>query len=181
MITYKDVVNPEFAKAMHDYAIAIVEGKYGDEPPRVWTNQAWAKDIVRDSAPVLCMRMPQDMAEYFQNELTLKGIFNPETDKPLFGSAMLYVWFKESYIPTHADAIYSKAVTLYLNQNWEYNEGGMFHWFDDLSNEWKAILPSFNTAVVNNSGALHAITPVKSNTQFRVTAQTFIVPLEGSN
>lgn len=177
MKKYSNVLKPELAKNLYDFALRIAKGQHFDENLLVWTNFAWNQDIIRDSAPVLCIRMPKYLADRFQEDLTIAGIFNPTTDKPLYMDALLYVWFKNSYIPSHADAHASKAVTVYLNESWDYNEGGLFQWLDTTTDEWQIIFPSFNTAVVNTSGLPHGITPVKSETQFRITAQTFIRPL----
>lgn len=179
MKKYSNVLSQELAKTLYDFALSIVQDtqEYPQENLLVWTNYAWDEGIVRDSAPVLCIRMPKNLAEKFQVELQDIGIFNPITDKPLYTHAMLYVWFKNSYIPNHSDSNLSKAVTVYLNQTWDYNEGGLFQWLDQETDEWKTIFPSFNTAVVNTLGLPHSVTPVKSDKQFRITAQTFIRPL----
>lgn len=176
MKIYKNVLSPEFAKKLYTFATDIVSGKHYQEDLAVWTNFAWDKQIVKDSAPVLCIRIPKTTSKKLEEELQRSGIFDPQTDKPLYEHALIYVWFKNSYIPCHEDGHASKAVTIYLNENWDYNEGGLFQWLDSETNEWKIIFPNFNTAVVNNSGLPHGITPVKSDTQFRVTVQTFIMP-----
>lgn len=177
MKIYSNILNPEFAKKLYNFGIDIVNGKHQEENLTVWTNFAWDKKIVGDSAPVLCIRIPKIMADELQEELYSAGIFDPKTDEPLYLHALLHIWFKNSYIPSHEDSHVSKAVTIYLNEKWDYNEGGLFQWLDSETNEWRAIVPSFNIGIVNNSGLLHGTTPVKSETQFRITVQTFIKPL----
>jgi Rps23 Pro-64 3,4-dihydroxylase Tpa1-like proline 4-hydroxylase len=65
---------------------------------------------------------------------------------------------------------------VYLNETWQYNDGGMFNWLNPENNEWKNIEPTFNKAVVNDSGYSHGITPVKSSSN-RITLQVFLSPL----
>ena len=166
----------DLAKQYYNFGLDVVTGKSGLN--HVWTNQTWNRDIVRDSAMVVCIKLPDELLQELQDILQSKMCFDPNTDEPLTSSksAMIYVWSKNSYIPVHADGVYSKAVTVYLNDSWEYNDGGMFNWFDEKSQEWKNITPTFNKAVVNDSGYLHGITPVKSSGN-RITLQVFLNPI----
>lgn len=176
MKEFKDFLPEDLAKRYYNFGLGVVSGKSGFN--HVWTNQAWHESIVRDSAVVVCIKLPDEFLEELQSILEEKMIFDKNRDLPLMSSksAMVYVWSKNSYIPSHSDANYSRAVTVYLNESWEYNDGGMFNWFDPESKEWKNIEPRFNRAVVNDSGYLHGITPVKSSNN-RITLQVFLNPL----
>jgi hypothetical protein len=166
----------DLAKQYYNFGLDVVTGKSGSN--HVWTNQAWNRDIVRDSSVVICIKLPDEFLQELQDILQSNMCFDPKTDEPLTSSksAIIYVWSKNSYIPVHLDVRYSKAVTVYLNNSWEYNDGGMFNWFDEKSQEWKNITPTFNKAVVNDSGYLHGITPVKSSVN-RITLQIFLNPI----
>ena len=63
--TYSNVLKPEFANQLYDFAFKVVmdQQEYPQENLLVWTNFAWDQGIVRDSAPVLCIRMPKYLAE----------------------------------------------------------------------------------------------------------------------
>ena len=173
MKEFRDFLPIDLAKRYYKFGQDVVSGRSGLNS--VWTNQAWDKKIVEDSSVVVCIRLPDELLEELQSILEDKAIFDKNRDMPLTRSrsAMIYVWSKNSYIPVHADAVYSKAITVYLNSSWEYNDGGMFNWFDEKLQEWKNITPTFNKAVVNDLGYLHGITPVKSSTN-RITLQIFI-------
>ena len=164
------------AREYFAYGRDVVTGKSGSN--YVWTNQAWDKRIVNDSSIVICIRLPDHFLKDLQSILEEKNIFDKNRDLPLSvsQSAMIYVWSKNSYIPVHNDGAYNRAVTVYLNESWEYNDGGMFNWFDPSVQEWKNIEPTFNRAVINDSGYLHGITPVKSSTN-RITLQVFLKPI----
>jgi hypothetical protein len=176
MKEFKDFLPISLAKKYYEFGLDVVSGKSGLN--YVWTNQAWDKGIVKDSAMVVCIRLPDEFLPQLQLILEDKFIFDKNRDMPLMDSksAMVYVWSTNSYIPVHSDYIYSRAVTVYLNENWEYNDGGMFNWFDPESQEWKNIEPRFNRAVVNDSGYEHGITPVKSSNN-RITLQVFLNPI----
>jgi len=172
----KDFLPIEIAHKYYKFGLDVVSGKSG--PNHVWTNQAWDKGIVGDSSVVVCIKLPDEFLPELQSILEDAMVFDKNRDIPLTTSrsAMVYVWSKDSYIPVHSDGIYTRAVTVYLNEGWEYNDGGMFNWFDTDSQEWKNIEPKFNRAVVNDSGYLHGITPVKSSNS-RITLQVFISPI----
>ena len=176
MQEYKDLLPVELAQKYYKFGQDVIGGRSGLN--RVWTNHAWTEAIVKDSSVVVCIELPEDYLTDLQAVLKEKGIFEVGKHLPLIKSksAMVYVWSKDSYIPVHNDAIYSKAVTVYLNESWEYNDGGMFNWFDPNTQEWKNIEPRFNVAVVNDSGYSHGITPVKSSNS-RITLQVFLNPI----
>lgn len=176
MKEFKDFLPIDLAQKYYNFGLDVVHGRSGLNS--VWTNQAWDKGIVRDSSVVVCIKLPDIFLQELQDILESKLIFDSKKDISLISSksAMVYVWSKDSYIPVHTDATYSKAVTVYLNENWEYNDGGMFNWFDPNTQEWKNIEPRFNRAVVNDSGYSHGITPVKSSNN-RITLQVFINPI----
>lgn len=180
MKEFKDFLPVDLAKKYYNFGLDVITGKSGLN--NVWTNQAWNKDIVRDSSVVICIKLPDEFLQELQDILESQRCFDPNTDEPLISSksAMIYVWSKNSYIPVHADGVYSKAITVYLNSSWEYNDGGMFNWFDEKLQEWKNITPTFNKAVVNDLGYLHGITPVKSSTN-RITLQVFINRINQNN
>jgi hypothetical protein len=176
MKEFKDFLPNDLAKTYYNFGLDVVSGR--SESNFVWTNQAWDKGIVKDSATVVCIRLPDKFLPELQSILEEKSIFDRNRDLPLMysKSAMVYVWSTNSYIPVHSDGIYSRAITVYLNENWEYNDGGMFNWFDPKSQEWKNIEPKFNRAVINDSGFEHGITPVKSPNN-RITLQVFLNPI----
>lgn len=178
MKQYKDVFSENLADDLFLLGNNVVTSKYHGPNLKIWTNYAWASDIVEDSTAVICIEVPQNLSIRIQNDLEEKNIFNPKEHKQLkdTGGALVYVWTKNSYIPQHTDYVYSKAITVYLNRSWSYNQGGLFNWQDPNTKTWNAVLPSFNMGMINDSGFAHGTTPVKGN-HFRITAQIFLHPL----
>lgn len=85
-----------------------------------------------------------------------------------------HLWQKGSAISCHEDANYKFGATVYLNDVWDINSGGIFVWRPKDSDIMKAIAPTYNTLVVNDESELHFVTPISYNTNnFRVTIQIF--------
>jgi hypothetical protein len=170
MLIYKNLLEEEFADKLYNYANDVMYGK-NTEITRVSSNWAWPLDARDDSTSVFVIEMNKDDLKKFEDTLRLSGIFDPQKHQPV-NVANLYVWTKDSYIPRHTDSHFGKAVTVYLNRVWEYDDGGMFMWQD--GEEWKAVLPAFNLCTVNEGGLNHGTAPVKTTARFRITIQCFI-------
>ena len=42
-----------------------------------------------------------------------------------------YLWGPGSYIPWHSDEVYSSAFSIYMNENWNYEDGGLFQYYSN--------------------------------------------------
>lgn len=86
--------------------------------------------------------------------------------------AQHYVWLLGSGIAKHDDGRYNFGATIYLNESWDINHGGIFLWKPEDSEEYKTIVPEYNTMVVNTKAEEHLVTPIALNApQFRYTLQ----------
>ncbi len=84
-----------------------------------------------------------------------------------------FVWTPNSGISTHTDNRYTFGATLYLNQTWDPNDGGIFMYEYD-KDDWRAHVPSYNTMVINDTKAWHLVTPVSPFAKHnRYTIQIF--------
>jgi hypothetical protein len=175
MIKYKHILRDSLAKGLWSLANDVISGQY-HEPIRTWTNHAWSDSIIGRGSSVFCMSLPEKFLVEIEKTLISRGILNEEEDQLLTESksAMLYVWMPGSYIPYHSDAKYSKAVTIYLNQEWEFNDGGLFVWRNPNEEDWISVVPHYNLGIVNAFGLEHGTTPVTSD-KLRVTAQIFLI------
>lgn len=92
----------------------------------------------------------------------------------------MHIWRPGSSINLHDDGVYTFGATLYLNKEWNIHDGGILMWKsksdeDDIS--WNAIIPSFNTLVVNDETDLHFTTPVSfAAKENKVSLQIFGLP-----
>lgn len=70
-------------------------------------------------------------------------------EKELDFASSIYVWSGGSYITWHEDDCYPYNGTIYLNEEWDSNDGGVFLYKENETNEIKGIEPEYNTMVVN--------------------------------
>ena len=73
-------------------------------------------------------------------------------------SAQHYIWHKYSSISTHNDWTYNFAITIYLNENWNQDYGGLFIWEDKVTGGMHALSPEYNTMVINSEKENHLVT-----------------------
>jgi hypothetical protein len=182
VLVKENAISESLCDEIYSWALRNVLGHNQTEPVVFWTNLAWERNIVRDSTPVICMKLSNSLRDRVQKELQDLGIIDLEKhltfEENNNSGCMAYVWTHNSYIAEHSDSHAAKTLTLYLNREWSFGEGGNFNWYDKDSKEWKVIVPKFNTLVENFGGILHSTTPVKSTQQLRVTLQMFIIDKE---
>lgn len=96
---------------------------------------------------------------------------------PLFSKLHIqhYLWTPLSAINWHYDDKFSFGATLYLNDQWDKNWGGLFLWQDDdydTTQVYKAIVPSHNTLILNDENQFHAVTALSATAPaYRCTLQ----------
>ena len=180
MKVFYNQVEPDTCRRICDFANdQILNVDWEKQPVRMWTNYGWPESIIKDSATVLCFVTPEEFLEEIQLSLTNAGIFDPETDSPLLNgisSCLIYVWTYNSYIPLHRDGEHRKTMTVYCNESWNYEKGGVFQWFDYENKKWESFIPSCGTLIFNDKDEPHATTPVKVRDQFRISLQVFVLP-----
>jgi len=72
-----------------------------------------------------------------------------------------YIWPSYSGLALHNDAMYVKAATIYLNENWNVDYGGIFMWKDVESDEFfRAVSPTKNMMLLNDSHQYHMVTSI---------------------
>lgn len=82
------------------------------------------------------------------------------------------VWGKGSSIPFHNDQHVQFAATVYLNDNWQVEDGGLFLWKDRNTNELLVVSPEYNMCVINDLHEAHHVSVVSyTSTQPRITLQ----------
>ena len=166
MQVYQNALTPDFAKELLNDAH---EKFMGNEP--VWgTNYAWQSNIVNVSHPVLTRAYDDATANKIIDNL-LENKIIPHGDF----SVMNYVWTRLAYIAWHGDDKYDSSLTVYLNESWNPDWGGIFLYKENMADTAvSGIIPTFNTAVVNTRNLQHCITPVGLDAGLpRITIQMF--------
>jgi len=74
---------------------------------------------------------------------------------------MYYVWQPYSGLALHDDHCFQMASTIYLNQDWHVDYGGIFLWKESKEDEiYKAIPPIKNMMILNDQLQDHMVTPI---------------------
>ena len=73
----------------------------------------------------------------------------------------IQAWTKNSGIAIHNDACHGFGSTIYLNEEWDVNWGGLFLWKESEEDEiFNAFCPKENTMLINTNQNPHLVTPV---------------------
>lgn len=163
---YENALDPRFARALLQETKQQLEDR-----SVVWsTNVSWQPEIVRASHPVLMRSYASGAAKMILEQLGQNGVLDPGKD----WKVQNYVWTRLSYIPWHNDGNHSEAVTVYLNEDWDSDWGGLFLWRESMKGPIQAREPRFNTALRNADKLWHATTPVMLDApEPRITLQLF--------
>ena len=162
MKIYNDVLQP-------DTISAICEETRCSHSQATWTlsTLAWERNIQEGAmAATACKPASEALARTLEEEV--KGLLPPHQELRF----LIYVWPRGSSISCHNDAHCKFGATIYLNNEWPINNGGLFVWQENDSDEWKARVPKYNTMVLNDERELHLVTPVSySSMDMRHTVQ----------
>lgn len=134
------------------------------------SNFNWQNYIVLESAPVLLYTLNDENTPFFHelvSEIETKTQYTLSV--PIIN---FYIWTNSSYIPWHDDGAYSAGLTIYLNNNWDLNWGGLFL-YKDGDEEIKSIPPKKNRAVLQEGGVHHSVTLTTTKADYRYTLQIF--------
>jgi Rps23 Pro-64 3,4-dihydroxylase Tpa1-like proline 4-hydroxylase len=136
----------------------------------VWKSSiSWGEGVRKSSAPVLIYFLDKDkyIYDYFRNKYDNKFPELKNTEIKI----MYYIWPRLSFIPFHADFGHVFASTIYLNEDWHEDYGGLFLYKE--KNEIKAIVPKFNLALTNSENTIHGTSLTTTDAPFRETIQIF--------
>lgn len=174
-----NAISEQLATDMYSFGMDIIHGNNMDDPDskvNVWTNHQWGSDLVQDSSTMICFFLPDRYLSRLSEELTELGLYDSERDDPV--RANMYLWTHDSYIPLHKDTDERTTFTIYLNREWDFQEGGLFQYFNEEKDLWEVVIPQYRSMMLNTTGVPHATTPVKSPRQPRITIQGFIYTKE---
>lgn len=102
--------------------------------------------LVRDYEPHLAQLI---LADLLKRKIVEHGDYH----------VMNYAWTRLSYIPWHDDNKRSEALTIYLNDRWELDWGGLFL-YQDEQQQIRGFAPKFNCGLRNDNNVMHSTTPV---------------------
>jgi hypothetical protein len=136
----------------------------------VWnTSSTWNPDLIQSGFPTCRIteitndRVRQNIAKDISSKI-------PKCNLLMMN---YYLWGKGSCIDVHSDrqGYRSFGGTIYLNEIWEVKDGGLFVW-EEREDDWKVVVPKFNTMIINDQFQRHLVTPVSLNAkEYRITIQ----------
>jgi hypothetical protein len=133
------------------------------------TNLSWNESIKKSSSTVLILSLTDE--KNLKDFLTKKFNFLFPQTKDCQISILYYIWSNLSFIPFLFDANKILSATIYLNENWNIDFGGLFLY--EYLNEKKFVIPEFNKCVVNESLVYHGTSLTTSDAPLRETIQIF--------
>jgi hypothetical protein len=162
---FEDVFDPKFCAFLLTDAKSQLSS--GNEFRR--SNYHWPPSIVRASQPVLVRDYGAALSALILGQLVKRGVIqNTEFVVMNFASSRL------SYIPWHDDTKHEVAITVYLNEVWDRDWGGIFLYMADEPATIRGYAPKFNTGVKNTGHIMHATTMVTTDAEApRFTLQIF--------
>ena len=138
-------------------------------PHQLWgsSNLFWGDDLIKGlGGSCLSTLVPGNLQYEIVEQIKHKL---PPADKII---VQFYVWQALSGIMWHNDEAHKFGATIYLNENWNINDGGIFLYKNTESNTLTGLTPKKNTMVINDQHEFHMVTPVSLNTsEPRLTLQ----------
>jgi hypothetical protein len=130
------------------------------------TNYFWEEGVRKDSNIVLVHR---ESSGYIFERIkdTIKNKLNHTIEHIMF-----YYWMQGSHIPWHNDNGHNGSITIYLNEIWDNDHGGLFLF--EHENEIKGTYPKRNMAIEQYGNIRHSVCPTTVTSDIRYTIQIFL-------
>jgi len=143
--TYTNILKDDLIKKILEYLnLALKKDVWG-------SNNAWEQCLILNSSIVLTHRISNKTLEK-EIKNSIETALNVDFEKEeLTFFPSIYVWAGGSYITWHPDDCYPYNGTIYLNEEWDSNDGGVFLYKDNQTKEIKGIEPTYNTMIVNSA------------------------------
>ena len=133
------------------------------------SNYQWEPHVVGSSQPVLIRDYDPLVAKFILAKLRDRGMIDS-----FDFSVANFAWSRLSYIPWHDDGHRKTAITIYLNEQWDKNWGGLFLYKHPRDGDLRALKPRFNCGLRNSSNLQHATSMVTMDApEPRFTVQIF--------
>lgn len=116
----------------------------------VWSSSnSWDQNLCLKSSNIITHTITNnflcdEIKKCIENKLNI----NFEQEKLEFIPS-IYVWGSLSYINWHNDNNYVYSGTIYLNKNWNSNDGGIFLYKDNQTDQILGLTPDYNSMVIN--------------------------------
>jgi|GEM_PF-2377307 len=168
---YDSVLNEDLIEGILNYFESVSEND-------VWSSTLrWQEDLTSKSSNVITHKIrDKNLCNKIKNIIENKININFDEENLSF-CPMIYIWSPNSYISWHDDKMYPYNGTIYLNEEWNSNDGGIFLYKDNKTKSIIGIEPTYNSMVVNSSTTsdphnFHCVTCIPSSvSKRRITIQ----------
>lgn len=160
---YRNILSDE----LFNECVAYLK-EHKDSGENCFTNShhVWEDVIKQDSPPVIILPVKEGVIYDKLNEFVEKK-FNQKIKQMFF-----HIMFPGTHIGWHNDGSHKSALSIYLNETWDRNHGGLFLFEQD--NKYGALVPEKNLGVYQAGGVWHAVSVLTKNSQFRESIQIFM-------
>ena len=160
LIIFNNFLDQNLLKEINNFALSHLH-------LNCWrTSHFWKPVIKRATAPISILEIPEKMNKLIQEIFRKKSL----KWKNLNIHCMFYLWPPGSYIGWHYDNTYKFGATIYLNEKWNIDHGGLFMYMN--KNNIKAITPVYNQCIVPVK-TKHSVTLLTPDSDLRRTIQIF--------
>ena len=135
-----------------------------DEKVNLIKNTTWTDSVVEYSKPISIKPLNHNPELYHSVKNTVYELTGRHPNGIYY-----YFWGPGSYIPWHNDEIYSSAISIYMNKNWNFIDGGLFQYYQNGKVE--TIIPEGNTAVMQTGNVPHSTTILSRHAPIRKSIQ----------
>jgi Rps23 Pro-64 3,4-dihydroxylase Tpa1-like proline 4-hydroxylase len=169
--TYKNTLDENLIKKIFNYLKNI----FGKE---VWSSSiSWNQNLSLISSNILTHTIYDKFLIKSIKKNIEDNIKIDFDEKNLDFMVSIYVWCGGSYITWHDDSCYPYNGTIYLNEEWDSDDGGVFLYKDNQTKEIRGVNPIYNSMVVNSASETdphndHCVTCIVPGTiKKRITLQ----------
>jgi Rps23 Pro-64 3,4-dihydroxylase Tpa1-like proline 4-hydroxylase len=136
------------------------------------TNQGWHQAIRSERGTVLCHRITEKDEQLIP---LIAESMKRYTDQEnlLIESVYFYYWLTDSYIPWHDDYGHDASMSVYFNDQWNPDHGGLWLTTND-DGTYLGIKPERNLGIYQRGGVQHCTTPVTKVDVVRRTMQIWL-------
>lgn len=161
-----NILSEELFTLCDDYS----KDKFKDLQKLQTNIEYWDKEIVKHSSEVFLSRIDDKSILFEKLEGEIKKYVSQIRYKRC--GISFYFWTKNSYIPWHYDLGRSCAITIYLNDDWHIDDGGLYLYKNN--DTINAVVPEKNLGIVADYKTFHATSSIVEN-KIRRTIQIFLV------
>lgn len=169
MLVYENFLSEEALKLCDLHREKIIKREITG-----WTNMIWAEGLRKNSSLIFVTSFPEITEYVFDKISKINSNFYYSQITTNF-----CIWGPGSKLNLHNDDLHLFAGTIYLNDDWNPEDGGLFMWRKDEASDFQVVLPEYNKAIINSNAEAHQVTQLSpASTNLRYTVQIWGAELE---